>query len=225
MARRATHKSSPENARLILEAALDLAVQVGYDGTTMAEVARRAGLPVGSVYWHFENKEKLFSDLIDHCFEIWKDEHSGPTNRALLRRSIVGSAGGSVSPANRAESFWALTLTLALERRLEGNLARQRYLEVRKEMFEHMVARIQPQMPPEVLEDDPDFARKMVVLGRALTNGFYISAGAGDEIDFEEFADLSATAIETMVQRQVALVAERRKAAAVPVAAGEGTQE
>lgn len=213
MARRATHRTSPQNARTILEATLELAVEVGYEGTTMAEVARRAGLPVGSVYWHFENKEKLFADLIDHCFEIWKAEHSGPTNRALLRRSIVGSAGGSVAPGNRPEKFWALALTLALERRLGDNLARQRYLEVRKEMFEHMVARIEPEMPPEVLQDDPDFARKMVVLGRALTNGFYIAAGAGDDIDFEEFADLSATAVEAMVQRQVELVAERRKSA------------
>ena len=41
--RRRVHQSTPENERAILEAVLQLAVKVGYEGTTMAEVARVAG--------------------------------------------------------------------------------------------------------------------------------------------------------------------------------------
>lgn len=206
MQRRHTQRTTPENGRAILEAALRLAVRKGYEGTAMAEVARQAGLPVGSVYWHFENKERLFAELIDHCFEIWKADHTGPTNRDLLRRSIAGSAGGSSDVSNEPEAFWTLALMFALERRLEGNLARERYLEVRREMFELMVARVEPQIPAEVLAVEPDFGRKMVVLGRALTDGFYVAAGAGDEIDFEEFAALSASAVEALVARRLAEV-------------------
>ena len=88
------HQSTPGNEKAILDAALTLAVTAGYEGTTMAEVARLSGLPVGSVYWHFNNKEQLFSELIEYCFEQWKVDHTGPTNRDLLRRSIAGSAGG-----------------------------------------------------------------------------------------------------------------------------------
>jgi len=202
MARRRVHQSTPENERAILDAALSLAVTAGYEGTTMSEVARVSGLPNGSIYYHFENKEKLFAELIDFCFEIWKRDHTGPTNRDLLRRSIAGSAGGSSDPENKAEAFWVLALMFALDRRLEGNLARKRYLEVRKEMFEHMVRRIEAQIPDEVLADDPEFGRKMVVLGRALTDGFYVAAGAGDDIDFAELADLSAAAIDGLVARR-----------------------
>ncbi|MGW0041393.1 TetR/AcrR family transcriptional regulator [Rhodococcus sp. NPDC003348] len=202
MARRRIHQSTPENERAILEAALSLAVTAGYEGTTMAEVARRSGLPIGSVYWHFENKEQLFAKLIEFCFEIWKQDHTGPTNRDLLRRSIAGSAGGSANPENKAEAFWILALMFALERRLEDNKARQKYLEVREQMFELMVQRVEPQIPAEVLAADPEFGRKMVVLGRALTDGFYIAACAGDEIDFAEFADLSASAVEALIARR-----------------------
>lgn len=203
MARRIrAHQSTPENERAILDAALTLAVTAGYEGTTMAEVARLSGLPIGSVYWHFRNKEQLFSQLIDFCFEQWKVDHTGPTNRDLLRMSIAGSAGGSINPENRTEAFWILALLFALEKRLTGNAARERYLEVRKQMFEHMVERVEPQIPEAVLARDPEFGRKMVVLGRALTNGFYIAASAGDDIDFLEFADLSASAVSALIERE-----------------------
>lgn len=203
-----THRESSNSAQAILAAALTIAVREGYEGTTMAEVARRSGLPVGSVYWHFKNKEQLFSELIDYCFEQWKLDHLDPSNRALLRRSIVGSAGGSTNPENEPEAFWVIALLFALERRLKGNLARERYLEVRKQMFEHMVARIEPQIPQAILNEDPDFGRKMVVLGRALTNGFYIAAAAEDEIDFEEFADLSASAVEALIEQRLRSIEE-----------------
>ena len=212
MAERRTHQNTPEHARAILEAALALAVTVGYEGTTMAEVAKRSGFPIGSVYWHFQNKERLFCELIDHCFALWKREHELPTNRSLLKQSIAGSAQHSADPENKVEAFWVLALLFALERRLEGNKARQRYLEVRKLMFEEMVKRVEPQVPAEVLAADPEFGRKMVVLGRALTDGFYIAAGAGDDIDYSEFAELSANAIEALIARHATELAEREGA-------------
>src|SRR5690625_4853917 len=78
--RRGVHRSTPDNVQAILQAVLEIAVRSGYEGTTMAEVARRSRLPTGSVYWHFENKETLFVALIDYCFEQWKKRHRGPSN-------------------------------------------------------------------------------------------------------------------------------------------------
>lgn len=212
MARRSgAHQGTPENERAILDAALTLAVTAGYEGTAMSEVAKLSGLPIGSVYWHFKNKEQLFSQLIEFCFEQWKVDHTGPTNQDLLRRSIAGSAGGSVDPANKTEAFWILALLFALEKRLTGNAAREKYLDVRKQMFELMVQRVEPQIPQKVLDQDPKFGRKMVVLGRALTDGFYIAASAGDDIDFMEFADLSAAAISALIDRQVKKITDREE--------------
>ena len=98
------------------------------------------------------------------------------------------------------------------EKRLVDNKARQKYLEVRKQMFELMVARVEPQIPAEVLAADPEFGRKMVVLGRALTDGFYIAACAGDDIDFAEFADLSASAVEALIARRASQLLEEANA-------------
>lgn len=197
---RRVHQSTPENERAILEAVLSLAVTAGYEGTTMAEVARVSGLPIGSVYWHFENKEQLFVALIDHCFATWKQRHRGPTNRHILRESIAGSAAHSTSSDHAEEAFWIIGLLFALEKRLGENAARQRYLEVRGEMFELLVDIVGADLPPAALVAEPNLARKIVMLGRALTDGFYISASAGDDIDFVEAAELSALAIANLVR-------------------------
>ena len=198
--RRTVHSKTPGNERSILQAVLSLAVSAGYEGTTMAEVARVSGLPIGSVYWHFENKEQLFAALIDYCFEEWKERHRGPSNRDMLRTSIAGSAANSADVQNLQEAFWIIGLIFALEKRLADNAARKKYLEVRSEMFELMITRVGPSLPADALRAEPDLARKIVMLGRALTDGFYISASAGDDIDFVEAAELSALAIERLVQ-------------------------
>ncbi|WND01563.1 TetR/AcrR family transcriptional regulator [Temperatibacter marinus] len=48
----------------ILDAASDLFMENGFDGTSMDEVAKRAGVSKQTVYSHFSNKEKLFSASI-----------------------------------------------------------------------------------------------------------------------------------------------------------------
>jgi len=44
----------------ILEAARQLFVQQGYHGTSMRQIAARAGIALGSLYNHFANKDEVF---------------------------------------------------------------------------------------------------------------------------------------------------------------------
>lgn len=50
--------------RSILDAALELASHNGITGTTMEDVALRAGVAKGSVYYNFSSKDKLFEQLL-----------------------------------------------------------------------------------------------------------------------------------------------------------------
>lgn len=196
MARKLPEQGSDQ---LILAHALRLVVVSGYRGTTMAAVAKASGLPIGSLYWHFKNKEELFAALVNYCFSQWEARHYGRSNRELLFESIAQSAANADSPAHPEEAFWGIGLLLALERNFEENLARQTYLQVRQKMFELMIARITPMIPPEAIAADPEIVRKVVTIGRALTNGFYVSAAAGDDIDFQEAAELATIATEALV--------------------------
>jgi len=208
--RKNVHSTTPENERAILDAVLALAVDAGYEGTTMAEVARVSGLPIGSVYWHFDNKEKLFVALLDHCFELWRESVTGRTQRELLDTSIIGSAASRSDPANAKHAFWVISLIFALEKRLNDNEARQKYLQIRTQMFDTALAQVSGQFPPEALAADPNFARKIVAFGRALTEGLYISASAGDDVDFAELAELSTLAVDLLTEHYSKLGAATR---------------
>jgi len=48
----------------VLQAAYEAFLEKGYAATSMREIAERAGLALGGIYNHFENKEAIFSELI-----------------------------------------------------------------------------------------------------------------------------------------------------------------
>lgn len=50
--------------KAILAAALELGALNGISGTTMEQVAERAGVAKGSVYYNFSSKDKLFEELL-----------------------------------------------------------------------------------------------------------------------------------------------------------------
>lgn len=60
------HSNNPSEdpkRRQILEAALELFSEEGFHGTSMAALAKKAGLPVGTIYRHFAGKEELIHAL------------------------------------------------------------------------------------------------------------------------------------------------------------------
>jgi len=53
----------------ILRAATDLFATRGFHETSMAEVARAAGVSKALIFWHFKNKEELFVAVLGRLFE------------------------------------------------------------------------------------------------------------------------------------------------------------
>ena len=53
-------KKSPDTKSRLIQAAYELFLKHGYHGTSMREIAARAGLSVAAAYNHFKNKDELF---------------------------------------------------------------------------------------------------------------------------------------------------------------------
>ncbi len=49
----------------ILEAAKEVFAGKGFQATTIADIAKQAGLAYGSVYWYFDSKDELFHALME----------------------------------------------------------------------------------------------------------------------------------------------------------------
>jgi AcrR family transcriptional regulator len=62
-------KTSSKKRESIIESALSAFLELGYGGTTMDEVVKRAGGSKASIYKHFKNKEDLFATVVDEYAE------------------------------------------------------------------------------------------------------------------------------------------------------------
>ncbi|GCE85070.1 MULTISPECIES: TetR/AcrR family transcriptional regulator [Acetobacteraceae] len=66
----------------LLEAASDLMAERGYEATTMAEIAARAGAKIGSLYRFFPNKEAVADALVQRHIAVLEDEYAALAKRA-----------------------------------------------------------------------------------------------------------------------------------------------
>jgi AcrR family transcriptional regulator len=66
----------------LLEAAVSLFAEKGYDAVTMTEVAARAGAPIGSLYQFFPSKEALVDAFLDRVGERVDEAFEGIEARA-----------------------------------------------------------------------------------------------------------------------------------------------
>lgn len=53
----------------IIEAALELFSQRGYDGVSVRDIARAVGIRESSLYNHFANKRAIFDGIVDFCVQ------------------------------------------------------------------------------------------------------------------------------------------------------------
>ncbi|WP_176611265.1 TetR/AcrR family transcriptional regulator [Actinomadura sp. WMMB 499] len=200
--RRTQH--SGETRRRILRAAADIAAERGYDGTSVALVTKRSGLPASSVYWHFGSKDELLAAVIEHSYDEWlpaRPRWAPPepgTDRIEYLRGWLREAGQSF--ADRPV-FMRLGLMLLLERRAEEPAARARFQQIRTEMLAAMGDWWAAVLPEAVLERRPDLPRLLAQLNMAASDGLYAMSAGDPSIDMNALQDLLATALDSVADR------------------------
>ena len=71
-----TARESRESGRKeqILESALHLFLEEGYDSTSMRKIADAAGCAIGLAYHYFETKDEMFAQTLDYFFQPYEQE-------------------------------------------------------------------------------------------------------------------------------------------------------
>ncbi|MCO1658857.1 TetR/AcrR family transcriptional regulator [Pseudonocardia humida] len=96
----------PEAGRAILRAGLELFVERGFEGTSMEQIAKRAGVGKLTVYRRWSSKEELLSRAIEMMVEEpgWpsNDEIRVASPHEILERILPASAEMAVDPRFRA---------------------------------------------------------------------------------------------------------------------------
>ena len=81
--RRPKQKRSINTKEKILEAALNLFCETGYYKTTTNEIAKVAGISIGSLYSYFKDKDAIFLEILDRYNELFNqafNESAGDMN-------------------------------------------------------------------------------------------------------------------------------------------------
>ncbi len=66
---RRTKEDALETRKKILESALDVFYEKGYSKTTLDDIAERAGVSRGPIYWNFKNKDDIYLISLKECYQ------------------------------------------------------------------------------------------------------------------------------------------------------------
>jgi AcrR family transcriptional regulator len=192
---RRTRAHGEESRQRILDAAAEIASERGYDGTSIALVSERSGLPASSIYWHFEDKDHLIAAVIESSFDrflrgasAWAPPKAGADRRELFSTAIRRTAKALAD----APDFIRLGLMLALERRPEEATARTMFLQVRAQAYKQVLASCEAFFAGEV---DVTGVRALATLAMASADGLFIAHEIDDGVDLPAAFELFAVAI------------------------------
>jgi AcrR family transcriptional regulator len=124
--------TNDERQQQILDAAVDVIVRLGYDKTTMSDIAEMAGLSRRAVYLYFNGKEELFEALLYREYMLYA--------QTWLEQIEADPRGGTIGGVYRAifhavNSRPLIAALLRRDRRVMGN-----YLRKRDNLFAKMLS-------------------------------------------------------------------------------------
>ncbi|MGP9723978.1 TetR/AcrR family transcriptional regulator [Corynebacterium sp. AOP40-9SA-29] len=121
----------------ILAAATHIAAERGYDGTSIAEICRECGLPASSLYWHFQDKDDLMSQVISKSFDAWNQAWDIPVEEDILTH-LPQIAEQLLDALENHPEFIRLCLPLALQKRSDDPSPRRMYLQMRADVISRL---------------------------------------------------------------------------------------
>ena len=126
----------PYNSDAILDVAVRVFLERGYDGASLDDVARAAGITKASVYYHVSSKEELLERGVGRAFDALYAALQEPGARTgssidrlkhILRRTI--------------EITVTMLPEVALLLRVRGNTRAEKRIVERRREFDHLTAR------------------------------------------------------------------------------------
>lgn len=185
----------------ILDAAAEIAAERGYEGTSIALVSAKCGLPASSIYWHFQNKDDLIAAVIERSFADWLKAWQVPTEGSPRER-LAGLAMQIAKALLGSPDFIRLGLMLALERRPVEPRARAMFLQARAQTYYELAGTVRGLTPG--LTDAQ--IHQLVTYAIAGADGLFIAKEiGGDAVDLIELFELHAQALYDTALRLISV--------------------
>ncbi|MFQ6144510.1 TetR family transcriptional regulator [Streptomyces seoulensis] len=188
-----------ESRQRILDAAADIAGERGYEGTSIAAVSAKCGLPASSIYWHFKDKDDLIAAVIERSFDTWLTAVllPGEESGSALEQVMAMAARVARSLVDQPD-FLRLGLMLALERRPVEPRGRTVFLEVR-DIASRKIAETVAELFPGL---DDAAVRMLTTYAVAGADGLFVQREIGkDPMDLVAMFELHARSVHDLAIR------------------------
>ncbi|MGW1778252.1 TetR/AcrR family transcriptional regulator [Streptomyces sp. NPDC002143] len=203
---RTQRANGAQSRQRILDAAVEIAGERGYEGTSIAAVSAKCGLPASSIYWHFKDKDDLIAAVVERGFTTWL---------AALESGGTAPSAGSGTPLEQfgfmaanvartlvaAPDFLRLGLMLALVRCPAERRGRTVFLQVRDIACRKMTEFIRTLFP----DLDEKAVRGLATYAMAGADGLFLQRElTGDSADLVEMLQLHAQLVHDAAARMAA---------------------
>lgn len=107
---------SRNTRQVVLDAALETFIELGYQGTSMAHVAEKAGVIKQTIYRYFDNKEALFREIITcSTVDVVRNELKAVTNQKLSTQAKLRKVAETILDRYKDPQFTKLIRTIIAE--------------------------------------------------------------------------------------------------------------
>ncbi|MFW5470182.1 TetR/AcrR family transcriptional regulator [Knoellia sp. CPCC 206435] len=183
----------------IMAAASELAKERGVAGATIAQVCQRSGLPVSSVYWHFEDKDHLFAEVIRTSFARWlvtvpRWEVTADTTIEEGLRRVLGQSSRTFTDM---PAFLRIGMQVLLDTGEQNVKTREAYLQVREQVG-HMIAAWMGDLLPENVGTRT--AEDLAGLVVAFSDGMVVGSQVYPSWEPDEYVTLLAGTIASAIE-------------------------
>lgn len=184
----------------IVDAAAEIAAERGYEGTSIAAVSGKCGLPASSIYWHFKDKDELIAAVIERSFESWVTAWQMP-EEGDPRERIAEFSTRIAKALLDSPDFIRLGLMLSLERRPVEPRARTMFLQVRDQAYRQLTQTL-GELAPELTDAD---VHQVATYAMAGADGLFIAKEiGGDAVDLIALFAMHARAVYDTAVRLIA---------------------
>jgi AcrR family transcriptional regulator len=162
--RRSNVERRQESTGAVLDAALDLFVSQGYQATTTAEIAGRAGLTKGALYFYFKDKLALLTELLDRSdrqlYRVFFEQLEAGEQSAEEKIVLFLNWLARIAVENREDLMLPLLISLEFHGQDSAALeAVDRLRQLMKSQLVHIIEQgqadgsLKSEMPPESMAD------------------------------------------------------------------------
>jgi TetR/AcrR family transcriptional regulator len=160
---RRSRKRDPERTKAkILDAATELFTQLGLNGTSLDDIAKRAGINRGLIYHYYKTKDFLFDQVLAKPLAAYVQSHLEFLQRKELDVTTLRDA--------TEQFFWFLARRPELCRLLGWTLAMQRLsvdlaqLEFTRALYQRAIERIEQGQAAGLLRRDLDSKHLLITI-------------------------------------------------------------